>query len=207
MKKILLFLALSITLLLSGCGEGPSAELNSLKGDIIGNRYNIDGFDDYGTITLQAHGDKINLESNVVKEREYDGDSWYTTKTLSSVVTVNIDGQELVSCGDTLVFYENSLQPELWFDNNIEINSSSENGILDATSITGVLNKYKNYFGCSKIVLIKSQSGTPLYAFSGDSVNWSVAPDLPKTTRLSIDGRLVYIHRANFQIIDRALLN
>ena len=31
--------------------------------------------------------------------------------------------------------------------------------------------------------------------------------DLPKTTKLMIDGKALYIHRANFQIIDKSLLN
>lgn len=34
-----------------------------------------------------------------------------------------------------------------------------------------------------------------------------VCQDLPKTTKLMIDGKALYIHRANFQIIDKSLLN
>lgn len=30
--------------------------------------------------------------------------------------------------------------------------------------------------------------------------------DLPKMTKLMIDGKALYIHRANFQIIDKELL-
>ncbi|WP_270609480.1 DUF5052 family protein [Blautia massiliensis (ex Durand et al. 2017)] len=34
-----------------------------------------------------------------------------------------------------------------------------------------------------------------------------IPKDLPKMTKLMIDGRALYIHRANFQIIDTALLD
>ena len=63
-----------------------------------------------------------------------------------------------------------------------------------------------NVFGKSTIIVIKTQDGLPLYAFSGDSVNFEVADDLPKFTYLSIDGYPLYIHRANYQIIDKELL-
>jgi len=65
---------------------------------------------------------------------------------------------------------------------------------------------YKNLHGKSRVVVIKSQLGIPICAFSGDSVYTEVCQDLPKTTKLSIDGKLLYIHRATFSIIDKDLL-
>lgn len=56
------------------------------------------------------------------------------------------------------------------------------------------------------VVVVKSQTGSPIYAFSGKEVNWEVAENLPKTTRISIDGKLMYIHHGTFQLIDSALL-
>ena len=35
---------------------------------------------------------------------------------------------------------------------------------------------------------------------------WEVCEDLSKTTKLMIDGKALYIHRANFQIFDKELL-
>lgn len=61
--------------------------------------------------------------------------------------------------------------------------------------------------GCAKWQsVIKSQLGQPIAAFSGDDVYWEVPEDLPKMTKLMIDGKALYIHRANYQIIDKALL-
>lgn len=62
-------------------------------------------------------------------------------------------------------------------------------------------------FGKSRVVVIQSQLGDPICAYSGDSVFYEVCEDLPKTTKLSVDGKALYIHRANFQIIDTSLLN
>ena len=59
----------------------------------------------------------------------------------------------------------------------------------------------------SRVVVIKSQLGQPIVAYSGDEVYWKIPKDLPKMTKLMIDGKALYIHRANFQIIDTALLD
>lgn len=84
---------------------------------------------------------------------------------------------------------------------------SDADGLGDTTAIAGVVNKYKNMFGKSRIVVIKSQLGQPIAAYSGDDIYWEIPADLPKMTKLMIDGKALYIHRANFQIIDKALLD
>ena len=73
--------------------------------------------------------------------------------------------------------------------------------------IAGKVNSVKNAFGKPMVVVIKSQMGAPIYAFSGNKVYWEVQEDLPKFTKLMIDGKALYIHRANFQIIDKGLLD
>ena len=55
-------------------------------------------------------------------------------------------------------------------------------------------------------MLIQSQLGVPVCAYEGDDVYWEIPDDLPKMTKLMIDGKPLYIHRANFQIIDTELI-
>lgn len=38
-------------------------------------------------------------------------------------------------------------------------------------------------------MVVQSQLGVPIYAYSGDDVYWEVRNDLPKTTKLMIDGK------------------
>ena len=57
----------------------------------------------------------------------------------------------------------------------------------------------KNFSGLSGL-------GIPICAYSGDDVYWEVRNDLPKTTKLMIDGKALYLHRANFLILDTSLL-
>ena len=207
MKKVWLSTAI---LLLAACMAGCArlrSGIHDLHGSIIGNEYYIDVFDNTGIRTLRTHGKKIDIDNNVVEERTYSSttDEWYSTKTLSSVITITVDGNQLISCGDTCVFYDKRLVPEHEFYlDSIDSNSS---GLMDSALISGLVNNVKNQFGKPMVVVIKSQMGAPIYAFSGNKVYWEVQEDLPRFTKLMIDGKALYIHRANFQIIDKDLLD
>ena len=147
------------------------------------------------------------MVSNSLEENTYSSeiDSWLATKTLSSVITITIDGKQLISCGDTCIFYDTRLVPEYEFYlDDIESDSSE---LWDSVLISGMVNSVKNAFGKPMVVVIKSQLGSPTYAFSGNKVYWEIEEDLPLFTKLMIDGKALYIHRANFQIIDKALLD
>ena len=191
---------------IAGCAQMQSG-IHDLHGSIIGNEYIIDIFDNSGIRTLKSHGKKIDIDNNIVEEKTYasDTDQWYTTKNLSSVITITIDGKQLISCGDTCIFYDKRLSPEYEFYlDQIESDSS---GLLSSTLISGKVNSIKNKFGKLMVVVIKSQMGAPIYAFSGNKVYWEIEEDLPRFTKLMIDGKALYIHRANFQVIDKALLD
>ena len=205
-KSSVLAVLVLLMICLTGCARLRSG-VHDLRGSIIGNEYNIDVFDNTGVRTLRSHGKKIDIDNNVVEERSYSSttDEWYTTKTLSSVITITIDGKQLVSCGDTCIFYDKRLVPEYEF--YLENAESASSGIMDSVLISGMVNSIKNAFGKPMVVVIKSQMGAPIYAFSGNKVYWEVQDDLPRFTKLMIDGMALYIHRANFQIIDKALLD
>ena len=210
MRKTERALTIAIILILmagiAGCAQMQSG-IHDLHGSIIGNEYNIDIFDNSGIRTLRSHGKKIDIDNNIVEEKTYaaDTDQWYTTKNLSSVITITIDGKQLISCGDTCIFYDKRLSPEYEFYlDQIESDSS---GLLSSTLISGKVNSIKNKFGKPMVVVIKSQMGAPIYAFSGNKVYWEIEEDLPRFTKLMIDGKALYIHRVNFQVIDKALLD
>ena len=192
---------------LSGCALLDN-EVNELNGSITGNTYNASFYSNEGEKFMDMSGQKIDLSSNIVREQSYSSDGgWGYTQALSSVVTVTIDGKEVESCGSTMIFAEKGLNPEVDFKSPEVINSTTDGSLGDNVIIASVVNRYKNYFGKSRVVVIQSQLGDPICAYSGDEVYWQVCQDLPKTTKLMIDGKALYIHRANFQIIDKSLLN
>ena len=209
MKKKILITVLTILFAIiscSGCALWNN-EVNELNGSITGNTYNAGFYTNQGENFMNVSGQKIDLQSNVIKEKTYNSNNgWGYNQTLSSVVTVIIDGKTIESCGSTMIFAENGLNPEVDFNSPEVIKSTSDGSFGDNVFIASIVNKYKNYFGKSRVVVIQSQLGDPICAYSGNDVYWEVCQDLPKTTKLMIDGKALYIHRANFQIIDKNLL-
>ena len=205
-KRIMMFLLPAVLLFaLSGCAKVGSI-INDVHGSLIGNNYTVYTYDNYGNQTLKTSGKKISITGNTIETASYDSDGKAVTGyDLSSVITITIDGNEIESCGDTCVFIQKGLEPEVDFSLD-EINSDGGNGITDNAALARVLNQYKNDFGKSRVVVIKSQLGQPIAAFSGNDVYWEIPDDLPKMTKLMVDGKALYIHRANYQIIDRDLL-
>ena len=207
-KKILITVLTMLFAIISctGCALWDN-EVNELNGSITGNTYNAGFYTNQGENFMNVSGQNIDLQSNVIKEKTYNSNNgWGYNKTLSSVVTVIIDGKTIESCGSTMIFAENGLNPEVDFKSPEVIKSTSDGSFGDNVFIASIVNKYKNYFGKSRVVVIQSQLGDPICAYSGNDVYWEVCQDLPKTTKLMIDGKALYIHRANFQIIDKNLL-
>lgn len=208
MKKRMLIVMLVLLLSLTGCGIASlESSVNDIKGQLIGNSFECQFYDNYGEKFLTASGTKVGMTGNIIEEAVIDSSdgSQSTEYALSSVVTISIDGNELQSCGDTIIFEESGLKPDTEFQLN-DIQSSTSGKISENTIISGIVNNYKNFFGKGQVVVIQSQLGIPICAYSGDDVYWEVRNDLPKTTKLMIDGKALYLHRANFLILDTLLL-
>lgn len=205
-RMLVVALVMAVVMSLSGCAELGST-INSLKGSLIGVSYTAEFYDNYGAEFLTVSGENIDIDGNIVKELSVDSEgNTSTTHTLSSVITITIDGKQMESCGNTVIFAESGLQKDVDFSLS-DIESEAEGGLTSLTSVSKVVNKYKNSFGKPQVVVIQSQLGVPICAYSGNDVYWDIPEDLPKMTKLMIDGKALYIHRANFEIIDKGLLN
>jgi hypothetical protein len=202
-KKIIVLMILAMVMSLAGCAFLQS-RLHEIKGSILGNRYNAYFYTNNGTRFMEMSGSNIGFANNVVKEKLYSGSDAERVASQSSVITITIDGHQVESCGSTIVFEEDGLKPDV--DYKVEEIKSSANSLMDINIIAGVVNRYKNVFGKPVVVIIQSQLGDPICAYSGKNVYWEVYNDLPKTTKLMIDGKALYVYRANFQIVDSKLL-
>lgn len=186
---------------LGGCSDSESGWLE-------GRAFTMNAYSNTGELTLTSHAEKIGLDGNVTTDSRYYGIgtngsvSSGSTDSLSSVITVTLDGRELDSCGDTLIFTEDGLEPVKDFAADA-LKSQDTEKTTGTGSTSQLLNRYKDSFAKKHVVVIKSQMGTPIEVFNGDTIKWDIDDNLPKTTRLMVDGKTLYIHRANFQILDK----
>lgn len=66
---------------------------------------------------MTESGTKVGMTGNVIKESTINSSNGSTSTeySLSSVVTINIDGKQIQSCGDTIIFEESGLKPDAEF--------------------------------------------------------------------------------------------
>ena len=110
-------LAMVIVMMLSmsGCALFQS-KVNDLRGDLAGVSYRAEFYDNNGNLNMVASGKRISLEGNKVRETGYDSEGYtITTYSLSSVITITIDGRQIVTCGDTVIFAEDGMKKEVDF--------------------------------------------------------------------------------------------
>ena len=187
---------------LSSCGWFGN-KMKNIKGELIGNDFTIDFYNNIGNNILTIYGDKVGIEANYVSTTSIDSEgSESTNYELSSVVTLTVDGNQVAQTGNTVIFAEEGLKKleDFELSNEITTNGGTIN-LLDRN-----INEIKNMIGTPKVVIICSQLGVPIAVYGGDSVYWEIPDDLPKTTKLNIDGKALYIHRANYILLDTDMI-
>lgn len=231
MIKKIIALCLCLTLIFatmfifSGCedplskqtSQGAQKKVNQ-NGEAYTLSFVAEFYDNSGEKWLTTKGSSFDISPNKVKEYSYDSDgSWISQWTMSSVMSVDIDGHNIESCGSTVLIYDNYLVKQDCVLPASETNTSSSGDssissphdirLYDAWTIDWwwKTKDIRNYKIGKKIVVIQSQEGDPICLFSGDSVSWELSRNLPKTTEVTIDGAKLYIHRANFAIIDKSI--
>lgn len=187
---------------LSGCAWLDS-QIADIKGELIGNAFDISIYDNFGTNILNISGDKVQVDNNIVKVKSVDSNGdWSTTYEMSSVTSNTIDGSNMNQVGNTVIYAERGLNKITDFELPTDIETSGGTfNLLDRN-----INDIKNLIGTPKVVVISSQLGVPIAVFGGDKVYYEIPDDLPKMTKLSIDGKALYIHRANYIIIDTDMI-
>ena len=105
--------------------------------------------------------------------------------------------------GSTLVFMQEGV--DLITDFQIPEEMEDAGTSTGLMAIDRRINEYANYFGKKQVVIVSSQNGTPIGLFQGDSCYTEIPGDLPKTTLIHIDGKRVYVHRANVDILPASL--
>ena len=226
MNKIIGIISTIIIMLnISACSDvsttiGSDSTIND--SDEVSLTYTADFYDNSGGKWLSVNGKTFAINPNRVKTYSWDSDgSWISSYEMSSIMSIDIDGLSIESCGSTVLFADSRLQQcDIDFGNAINTTASANK--RQDSSITQPKDirmedwarihfwwsqKSLNSEPGSKLVIIQSQLGNPICMYIGKTVKWDIPKNLPKTTMITIDGMALYIHRANFAVIDTKLLN
>lgn len=199
-KKLIIFLIFVVTTAsLAGCAFVRD-RIAVLRGDLIGGNFTITTYDHYANETLTVRGNKVTVglfENEVNEDPEAAGFE-------SSVLEITINGRQMLHVGNTVIFAEDGLDMVEDFEVPGDIETDRGGGFVP---IDRFINDLRNRIGKEKTIIISSQMGIPLGVYQGEDVYVTVPDNLPKMTRLNIDGKSLYIHRANYIILDTDMMN
>ncbi len=199
-KKILLSLVLVFSLLsLSACQSIQNWWKNT-KEEWIGLEMTVRTFDESSQLIDEMSGKSLSIERNA----DFDSvDAEGNSKADSSVLKVTIGQYEMDHVGSSLIAAEEGLE-DLFAKYQKTVTVEEEGKAIPV--VNRMVSQLKNDFtGKAKVILIRSQNGTPLATYAGDKVSLYTS-DAPKTSELLIDGKRLIIYRCDYTIYDRELL-
>ena len=195
-KGFCMLMTVFIMVFLSGC-EIFEQNWDDLVAKFKGRSVTIQTYDEESQLIDQIKGSHIDIQ------RDTDFDSDIETSD-SQVMEISVGDHMIHHVGSSLIMYEDGLF-DVMTDENARVNI--ENYDKGTPVINYLVHDFQNYFGSgeSKVIMIRSQNGTPLAIFSGEEV--SIFPtDVPKSTGFRIDDKYLFVYRCDYTVYDTALL-
>ena len=199
-KKLLLLLTCGFTcVFLAGC-QAVDNYLKNLEEDFEGLTMVVRTFDEDSQVIDRIEGKSMSFSRNSdFDKRDNEG----KTTSLGRVLKITIGKHEIDHVGSSLVAEEKGLH-DIFAEYRKTVDLKNDNS--DIPIINRIVSAYKNDFtGKSKVILIRSQKGTPLATYSGEKVSIN-SSSVPNTTELLIDGKRLLIYHCDYTIYDLALL-
>lgn len=199
LKLTVLLTVVLATLLLSGCNLFAN-EVGQMKEALKGREAIIQTYDEESNVIDRIQGKSISISS---EDKFSIVDSQGATTEKSSVISFTVGGESVVHVGSSLILHETGLKNVFEeYSQQVDI----ENLDRSVPFINRLVNDMKNITtGKSKVILVRSQSGKPLATFVGDNVSY-FATEIDKSTGILIDGKYLFIYRADYTIYDASLL-
>lgn len=198
-KAAVIGLIIVMTLVVSACNV-VSNITNRIEGALLGDDYKILSYDDYGNNTLTIQGNRVNIG---IFENEANSGA---DGNKSEVLEITVDGHQLLHVGSTAIFAERGVNTLVDFDYNY-LKDMTAKGLSTVVPLDRSVNQLKNFLGDEKVIIVKSQLGVVVGVYQGKNVTVEIPTDLPKMTRLIVDGKSLYLYRADYEIMDTALLS
>lgn len=200
-KKFLRLFSLCLLslLFLSGC-QSIQNWFSGFKAEWIGLKMTVRTYDENSQLIDQMSGKSLSISRN----REFDSvDADGASNADSTVLKITLGNYEIDHVGSSLIAAEEGLE-DVFSKYQETIVTEDNNRSLPV--LNRMVSRFKNDFtGKKKVILIRSQNGTPLATYVGNKVSL-YASDAPQTSELLIDGKRLVIYRCDYTIYDRELL-
>lgn len=160
----------------------------------------MDTYNQYGQPVDEIKGSSF----RVTRDSEFDTqDSKGNSNNDSKVLLISLGSNHIEHVGSTMILAQDGLV-------DITAQIPPEFRFTNTKPGTPWLNDLKYNFtrywhGTSKTIMIRSQDGTPIKVYGGNSVQ-VLSTDVPSSTWFRIDGKTLFVYRADYTVVDNNLL-
>lgn len=174
---------------------------SDLKSKLNGREVTIRTFDEESHVIDSISGKSVMIE----RDTKFDSaNSEGGSNKDSSVLKITIGKNEMLHVGSSLIMAEDGLT-DVFSEYTKTVNI--QNLDRSVPIINCMINSLRNNStGAAKMILIRSQNGTPLATYLGTHVS-TFAVDIPKTTAFLIDDKVLLVYRCDYSVYDLALFN
>ena len=195
-KIIFASVLVAVTIGLAGC-QDIRLYFKGFEESFKGLEMTIQTYDEDSQVIDQITGRSVMIE----RDATFDSD---TESKDSSVIKISVGSNEIHHVGSSMIIAESQIENVFEeYEKTVEA-ESTQRGI---PVINSMVNDFRQSFdGKEKVILIRSQNGTPLATYAGNNVSL-YKTDVPKSTGLLIDGQYLFIYRCDYTIYDVALVD
>lgn len=190
--------AMVLALVMSSC-SGIAAFGEQFNRAMHGVPATMTTYDQYGAQIDQVHGTSF----QITRDKRFDStNSDGSSNEDSSVLMISVGHSHISHVGSTLVLAQDGLTKVSDAPTSVELQNS--------TSGHPWLNNFFEYNrnlwkGKAKTIMVRSQNGNPIAVYAGDEVE-ILATDVPKSTWFRVDGKYLFVYRADYTVYDNDLL-
>lgn len=196
-KQLLVVGLLSMTvIMLSGCQDIMNS-FKQFEQSFKGLEMTVRTYDEQSQVMDQVQGKSVKIERDDTFDTDEDSKD-------SSVIQITVGKNEMHHVGSSMIIEEKGLTNVFdEYADKVDINNTKRS----VPMINSMVNDFSNSFkGKDKVILIRSQNGTPLATYAGNKVSM-YSTDVPKSTGILIDGKYLFIYRCDYTIYDKALVD
>lgn len=158
-------------------------------------------------MTYDANGSKIDevkgKSFEITRDERFDTtDAEGGSNEDSQVLKISLGDNVISHVGSTLVLAQDGL---VVVDKAPQV--SIENTEPGTPWLNNMREKFRNQWkGRGKTILVRSQDGFPVAVYAGDEVEL-FKTDVPKSTMFRVDGKYLFVYRADITVYDNDLLD
>lgn len=200
-RLMLLVTAAVLSLIASGCAAG-SMSFEDFNRAWNGIPATITTYDQNGDLIDHVHGRSLQVSLDDRFDVVSVNSDGTTTSSPGDVMLISIGKSHISHVGSTMIWAEDGVTAVAGADTRVDI-SNTEQG---TPWLNNLFEYNRNLWkGKAKTLLIRSQDGKPIAVYAAKEVE-VVGTAVPKSTMFRLDGKRLFVYRADYTMYDTDLL-